>query len=205
KSLVGITNRKYWLPHYQEGIPPRGDEYPQLPKIGKRILSQLSRFPLPGGNSLIINIPKVRNQQKIITDGCWSGNHTLWRTILDLNSILFYADKKGKIKNTRQRNYLTILDGIIGGEGDGPLRSSPKKCGMLIGGYDPVAVDTVATTLMGFESKKINHLANAENNALLIGMSDLDRITIIPPEAGSIRFNFQPASSWQEYLDGKAV
>jgi hypothetical protein len=198
KSLIGISNRKYWIPHYQAGCPPQGDEYPHKPSWGERIITSLSRHPLPGGHSLIINIPKISHRKNIITEGCWSGNKTLWRAILDLNSILLYADKKGRLKDRKQRNYLTVIDGIIGGEKEGPLRATPKKCGLLIGGYDPVAVDTVASSVMGFNVSKINHIQNVDKNVFPVGCNDLDQIEIIPAESKNLNLGFKPADSWKE-------
>lgn len=203
KSLIGISNRKYWIPHYQEGCPPQGDEYPRKPCWGERAISSLSRYPLPGGNSLIINIPKVSQRKNIVTEGCWSGNNTLWMSILDLNSILFYADKKGMLKKNKQRNYITIIDGVIGGEGEGPLAASPKKCGILIGGYDPVAVDCIATSVMGFAVDKINHIKNADQNEFSLGISDINQIKIVAEESGRPKFDFKPPKSWENALTEK--
>jgi len=198
KSLIGTSNRKHWLPHYQAGSPPLGDEYPEEASLRERMISQLSRFPLPKGHSFIFNIPNVLERKNLITEGCWSGNKTLWRTILDFNSILFYADKRGVLSKRKQRNYITIVDGIIGGEGEGPLRSSPKKCGVLIGGYDPVAVDAVATSAMGLNASKINHIEMAEQNAFYIGTSKPEQIKIVPEKHASLNFNFKVPQSWKD-------
>jgi uncharacterized protein (DUF362 family) len=55
----------------------------------------------------------------------------------------------------RARNYLAIVDGIVGMEGEGPMDGYPKKCGILIGGFHPVAVDNITAILMGFDWSKI--------------------------------------------------
>ena len=52
--------------------------------------------------------------------GNWHGNDTIWRTIVDLNKILFFSKKDGFLSNEIQRKYFAIVDGIIGGEGNGP-------------------------------------------------------------------------------------
>ena len=58
--------------------------------------------------------------------GAWYGNDTAWRMTLDLNNIIHYSDKNGIIKKDQQiRKNLVLVDGIIGGEGEGPL--SPIK------------------------------------------------------------------------------
>ena len=57
--------------------------------------------------------------------------------------------------------YLTVVDGIIAGEGNGPMSPDPKACGVIIAGTHPVAVDCVAATLMGFDWQKLRLLKNS--------------------------------------------
>jgi ferredoxin len=57
---------------------------------------------------------------------------------------------------------LIIMDGFVGMMGDGPAAGSPANARLLIGGFDPVAVDAVATTLMGFTPSKIPMIHWAE-------------------------------------------
>jgi len=44
---------------------------------------------------------------------------------------------------------LIIMDGLYGQEDFGPISGSPRKMNLLIGGTNPVAVDTVALKIMG--------------------------------------------------------
>jgi hypothetical protein len=44
---------------------------------------------------------------------------------------------------------LIIIDGLFGQEGFGPISGTPRKTDLLIGGTNPVAVDTVALQVMG--------------------------------------------------------
>ncbi|KKL55169.1 hypothetical protein LCGC14_2258110 [marine sediment metagenome] len=55
-------------------------------------------------------------------------------------------------------NYLASIaeqDGVIGGERHGPLTPDSKKCGLIIAGFNPCAVDVVCTRLMGFDCRKV--------------------------------------------------
>ncbi len=93
KSVIGLSNEKYWLPHFTGGDPSRGgDEFDRRQSLADRIENKLSRFPRPGDHSLIARAPRVGGPPKVI-DGSWQGNDTLWRTVLDLNRILFFADQ----------------------------------------------------------------------------------------------------------------
>lgn len=199
KSLIGITNRKHWLPHYRQGTPPLGDEYPTKLPLKELLHQKLSRFPLPLGHSLIFNIIDIKNKKKIITEGEWSGNDTLWRVILDLNKILFYADKKGSIQNTIQRKYLSIIDGIRGGEGDGPLRPKPKKSGVLIAGFNPIVIDALAVNIMGFDHHKIKQISQALP-PLALEEKELDKIIGDFHNNYNINLKFQPPFGWESIV-----
>jgi uncharacterized protein (DUF362 family)/Pyruvate/2-oxoacid:ferredoxin oxidoreductase delta subunit len=64
--------------------------------------------------------------------------------------------------NRMVRQDLVIMDGFIGMMGDGPAAGPPANARLLIGGFDPVAVDTVAARLMEFRPTKIPMLRRAE-------------------------------------------
>lgn len=97
----------------------------------------------------------------LLAGGAWWGNDTLWRTILDINKILFYCDKEGKLKDQIQRRYFVVVDGIIAGEGNGPIEPIPRKAGVLLSGFNPVALDLVAALIMGFDPFKVPVIRHA--------------------------------------------
>jgi uncharacterized protein (DUF362 family) len=78
----------------------------------------------------------------------WPKNELHWRGID--NSIV-------DIALTRTPD-LAIVDGIIGMEGDGPLKGDAKPLGALIMGHDLVAVDATCCRLMKLNPEKIGYL-----------------------------------------------
>jgi uncharacterized protein (DUF362 family) len=54
-----------------------------------------------------------------------------------------------------------IIDGIIAGEGVGPIYADAKACGIIIAGRNAVAVDVVGAEVMGFDYERIAMLAGA--------------------------------------------
>lgn len=54
---------------------------------------------------------------------------------------------------------LTILDGVVGMEGDGPSGGSPRPLGLVLGGADPFLVDLAACRIMGIEPERVPYLA----------------------------------------------
>src|SRR6185503_8972332 len=65
----------------------------------------------------------------------------------------------------RQRpvKYLAVVDGIVAGEGNGPMAPDPKPCGVILAGTHPVAIDCAAAELMGFDWRKLRLLKNSFN------------------------------------------
>jgi uncharacterized protein (DUF362 family) len=165
KNLVGINGQKDWLPHHRRGsIPEGGDEYlyrNAFKKLAADIVeiedvqTNLAIKKFFRAFRLVATVIAKLMEKDSYTEGSWYGNDTLWRTILDLNRILFYADKSGSMQATVQRRYLSIVDAITAGEGEGPLEPTAKTIGAILGGFNPVAVDAVAARLMGFDYRKI--------------------------------------------------
>ena len=61
---------------------------------------------------------------------------------------------------------LSVIDGIVGMEGFGPLEGTPKKIGVIIASKDPVAADTVGAQIMGINPTSIKYLKYAENQGI---------------------------------------
>jgi uncharacterized protein (DUF362 family) len=88
-------------------------------------------------------------------------NDITWRMVLDLNCILQYAMKDGRLEKHRQRSFFSIIDGVIAGEKQGPLSPTRKDAGVLIAGDDMPLTDGVATMLMGFDPLKLKLMREA--------------------------------------------
>lgn len=203
KSALGLTNEKYWLPHYTLGTPDEdGDEYPTRPPMKIRIVNQLQRLPLPGGqHSLVARAPRLAAPANgliggYVLEGSWQGNDTIWRTTLDLCRILHHADRDGRLRDTPQRRHLAIVEGIVAGEGEGPLAATPRHAGLIVAGIDPVLVDLTATRLMGFDPWRVPTVAQALRDPLLATSREalLELRLDGQPPSGS----FKPPSTWPE-------
>jgi len=71
---------------------------------------------------------------------------------------------------------LTIIDGRIGMEGYGPQRGTPVKMDLIIAGRDPVATDSIASLVMGFDPEKIPSIKIGSQRGL--GTNDLSKIEV---------------------------
>ena len=87
---------------------------------------------------------------KITHRGSWPGNDTIWRMVADLYQGLLVKE---------DRKYLTVVDGIMAGEGQGPFCPTAKYANALIGGTDLLMVDIAAVRYMGIDPLKIKYLS----------------------------------------------
>ncbi len=57
--------------------------------------------------------------------------------------------------------HYSIIDGIVGMEGDGPIMGTAKKVGAIIMSRFPLAADATAAEIMGFDPNRVEYLAGA--------------------------------------------
>jgi len=81
---------------------------------------------------------------------------------------------------------LSVMDGIVGMEGNGPSHGTPKKAGYLLASTDGVALDVVAAYIMGFDPREIDTITYAD--AIGVGKGSLDEIEIVGDEVGVVPF-----------------
>lgn len=101
-------------------------------------------------------------QAKVKHRGSWPGNDTIWRMVVDLYQAM----------QMKKRKYLSVIDGIIAGEGQGPFCPTSKNANTLIVGEDLLAVDIASVKYMGFNPHKIKYLEH------FIKRGDIDVSTI---------------------------
>jgi uncharacterized protein (DUF362 family) len=203
KSVIGMSNRKIWMPHFRRGWAPQGDEYDRRPHWGERAGNRLTRFPVGGGHTAVLNFPRTGRPPGYAEGGCHPGNDTLWRTILDLNVALLYGRRDGSLADSPQRTVLHLVDGIVGGEGDGPLRSVPRHAGALLGSFDPVALESASAELMGFVAQLLPTVKEAgRTSPRTVGAGDLTQFVGDPLEPCDPPF--RPARCWEHLVRASA-
>ncbi|MBH1940792.1 DUF362 domain-containing protein [Mobilitalea sibirica] len=90
--------------------------------------------------------------------------------------------------NKIRRPDFAVIDGIIGGEGYGPVDNTPVESNIIFAGKDIAAVDTIALNFMGFELDQVPHVkAAGENN---LGITDYDQIQVEGANIEEIKMSF---------------
>lgn len=209
KNMIGINTNKEWLPHHQKGGADRGnDEYSKsgfLKSIQGYCLDHQNKAIGHDRSKLAILWKCIGRTAHVFervflkrdfSEGSWYGNDTIWRTIADLNMLIRYADKNGKMCSTPVREVFNIADMVISGEGEGPLLPSPKAVGMIVAGEDAVLTDRFIAGLMGFDYNKIPSIKNAFSLTLPISGGDED----IAENYGD-DFNFKPSMGWRDQIE----
>ncbi len=138
----------------------------------RRQFSRLQKLYLPNAAlsaDLLVSVPKMKthhwvgatlamkNLFGVVPGGVygWPKNVLHWsgiaECIADLHSIF--------------RRQFAIVDGIVGMEGDGPIKGSPRNVGVLVAGRDPVAVDATCCRIMRIDPLRIAYLQLAADGA----------------------------------------
>ncbi len=197
KNLVGFNGDKDFLPHHRIGGTQRGgDCYP-----GGSLLRSWSEKALDNANrrqgrksfwiwqklsSALwkLSIPGAEHQ---IAAG-WYGNDTTWRMVKDLNRIVEFGNQEGEIKEHAQRMIFSLCDGIIGGEGNGPLDPEPLPLGLITLTNHSLFHDRVMADIMSLPVDKLpllNQNDNRSNNFTMTirgknaMLQDLDEFKVI--------------------------
>jgi uncharacterized protein (DUF362 family) len=173
KNLVGTCGHKSYLPHFREGRPRNGgDEFAIDHPIKELQRNTIDRLKTTNAllyrsvravGRLVLRLVAAGSPSDLrrVMGGSWFGNDTLWRTILDLNKVARYVDKEGRLRETPQRRYLCVVDGVYGGENDGPILPSVRHDGVLMASRNPVLIDLVTCLLMGLDPEGIKQVRQA--------------------------------------------
>lgn len=161
KNLVGLNGHKEFLPHHITGSHLAGGDCYSRPNAFMGWRESLSDYywrnqssiPRSTRKGILVLIGLLRRLSDLtggdgITSGGWSGNETVWRMTLDLNHALYFGEHSPK-------KIISIVDGIIAGEGDGPLWPTAKPLGTILVGENPACVDATIARIMGYNISRV--------------------------------------------------
>lgn len=164
KNFVGITFEKASLPHRVDGDAERGNgdayyKHSYFKQLMSKCNEKRTKFSREGKyyHSKVFDV-LMKGFYVIgsITSGdsyrigSWYGNDTIWRTAVDLNTAMMYADTNGVLKEEKQRTIIHIGDMIISGQKEGPVGPIPKPLGIILFSDNALAFDRTVCEIMGF-------------------------------------------------------
>lgn len=153
----------------------------------------LSNFTLPKilfSCDLIINLPKLKTHVLMEYTGAVKNFYGL---IPGSQKMLYHAKAPSQSQFSKiladiyqfilslDKPVLNIMDGVRGMQGNGPANGTTKKSNIIIVSQDSVALDVVATNIMGFDSLKlsfIKELLHRNINPFPINQLGITKITI---------------------------
>ena len=105
--------------------------------------------------------------------------------------------------------HLAVIDGVVGMEGNGPVKGAPIKSGVALAGTDALALDLVGAELMGFDPRTIGYLWYLSQRR---GMSR-DDIAVLGADPAKCASRYRSCDmlqeilawwvpEWQQYLEG---
>lgn len=113
----------------------------------------------------VVSVPKLKTHH-------WTGVTCAMKNLFGVMPGVVYGWPKNVLHfqgitesildiNAAVKPSLTIVDGIVGMEGDGPIMGTPKSSECIIMGRNSVAVDATATRVMGLNPYGIQYLKGA--------------------------------------------
>lgn len=170
-------------------IPPRSGTFHHF-DIARDILDA----------DVIINLPKLKTHQMM---GMTCAVKNLFGAVVGLRKPGFHlqaGDDKGYFAlmllelAEEIRPALTIVDGVLAMEGDGPGSGDPVHLGVLLAGVETLAIDVVAAELTGLDPESIWTLAVARRSNR--PWSSLDDIELCGVPLANLRPHaFKPAKN----------
>jgi uncharacterized protein (DUF362 family) len=170
KGTVGSIARKECLAHHRKGGPRQhGDEYPRnspLHDLASAFAERVTRLD----STVASNVARVASKGLYrllrlgpagIMAGAWRGNDTAWRMALDIARVLRFARPDGTLADVEQRRHIVLIDGVIGGEAEGPVYPRGVNAGVVIFGSDPLWADVAAARVMQFAPESIPLLSSS--------------------------------------------
>lgn len=199
KGLVGICTKKNYLIHWRIGFPSwGGDEYPEPERPLDHLLLAIKHLAIAVTPERLGAFIAQRRKGGLIEKmfrigpyrGSWEGNDTCWRMAADLYLTLM----------SRSRKTLSIVDGVVGGDHNGPFCAGRREARTIIIGENLVLVDAVAVRMMDFHVGQIRYLTglmgrlNLELANLGVISNDYDVRNFFSSQRTYL--GFRPPSAW---------
>jgi len=93
---------------------------------------------------------------------------------------------------------VAVIDGVLAMEGEGPVNGGPVAMGVALAGFDAVAVDAIAATLMGIDPHAVGYLEMIAADGK--GVNEMSKIDVPPLLITELTRQFQLPVTTKEHL-----
>jgi uncharacterized protein (DUF362 family) len=131
----------------------------------------------------VVNVPKLKSHGQLYVTlaiknlfGCVSGKRKAWWHFKAGDHENYFARMLCEVC-ALVNPAITIMDAVIGMEGDGPIGGTPRPIGAVLASTDAPALERVACEIMGADLSKVRTLAAAAE--LGIGTTQFERIDVV--------------------------
>ncbi len=147
--------------------------------INLRHVKDKIKLVIPDGETLTsITVPRIVTESAIISaaklkthvnTGVTLGMKNMFGLLPDKFKAKYHAMGISKVIvdiNTVLKPALTVIDGFVGMEGNGPVDGTPVLMNLIIAGKNVVATDAVACGVMGIDPHSISHIRRGLEKSL---------------------------------------
>jgi len=146
-----------------------------------RLMKRLDLIKAVGEADVVITLPKLKTHVLTQFTGA---TKILFGVVPGLTKTAYHA-KLGDVSRFSDmlldilehvKPALSIMDGVVGMEGDGPgYQGTPRELGLVLAGGDGVALDVVATSIIGMNPLDVPILRRAVERGMTSGrLPDID-------------------------------
>jgi uncharacterized protein (DUF362 family) len=155
---------------YEDQIPFKdlnNTEGTSVPNLGRYTTLKTLTFPrLFNEVDWIVSLAKMKTHH-------WAGVTLSMKNLFGVMPGIYYGWPKNVLHqegipqsildiNATLKPHFSIIDGITGMEGDGPIMGTPKQAGVLVMGKNLPAVDATCCRIMGIDPYRITYLEKAD-------------------------------------------
>ncbi len=170
--------------------------------INLRHLKDKVQLKVPDGETLgSITVPRLVTESAIISAAKLK-THANTIVTLGMKNLFGLLPEKFKAKyhsrgisnvvvdiNSVIKPVLTVIDGFVGMEGNGPINGTPVKMDLIFTGKDVVATDATACRVMGMNPYQIKHIRRAHEK----GIGTIENIDVLGEKIENVTRPFKRA------------
>lgn len=142
-------------------------------------------------NSAIISAAKLKTHT---STGVTLGMKNLFGLLPDKFKAKYHAKGISKVIvdiNSVIKPVLTVIDGFVGMEGNGPIEGKPVKMDLIVASKDVVAADATACRTMDMNPFDFSHIRKASEK----GLGNITNINLLGNTLDSVKRTFEKAKS----------